>query len=126
MTPTTFGTLFTSVVFATTGQLLLKSGMDRVGEISDLSAGDLFGLIPRILTTWQLMAGLGAFVVSTLFWLVSLSRVPLSTAYPFVSITYVLILVFSTVVLGERPPAVVWLGGLLVISGISLIGLGQQ
>lgn len=118
--------LLTSIVFATTGQLLLRAGMERVGAISGVGARDVLPLVGRVLTTWQVPTGLGFFVLSSVFWLVTLSRVPLSVAYPVVSLGYVMILVFSYLLLGERPGTLTWIGAALVVVGIATIGLGQR
>ncbi|MFN2556526.1 MAG: EamA family transporter [Nitriliruptorales bacterium] len=119
--------LFAAIALATGGQLLLKAGMNRVGTISDLAAvGGLIPLALRVLTTWQVVVGLAVFGLSAVFWLVTLSRVPLSTAYPAVSLSYVLILAFSVIALGERPSIAVWTGALLIMLGITLIGIGQR
>lgn len=119
--------LFAAIALATGGQLLLKAGMNRVGTISDLAAvGGLIPLAFRVLTTWQVVVGLAVFGLSAVFWLVTLSRVPLSTAYPAVSLSYVLILAFSVIALGERPSIAVWTGALLIMLGITLIGIGQR
>lgn len=126
LTAGTVAIMLTSIGLATMGQLLLKAGMDRVGEITGISGGDILPLAGRVLTTWQVLVGLGVFGLSAVFWLVTLSRVPLSTAYPVVSLSYVLILAFSRIVLGERPSLTVWVGALLIMGGISLVGIGQQ
>ncbi len=119
--------LFAAIALATGGQLLLKAGMNRVGTISDLAAvSGLIPLVMRVLTTWQVVLGLAVFGLSAVFWLVTLSRVPLSTAYPAVSLSYVLILAFSVIALGERPSIAVWTGALLIMLGITLIGIGQR
>lgn len=119
--------LLTSIGLATAGQLLLKAGMVRVGEFSDvLDDHGVAGLALRMLTMWQVPVGLGVFALSAVFWLFVLSRVPLSTAYPVVSLSYVLILAFSVIVLGERPGVTVWAGALLIMTGIALIGIGQR
>lgn len=125
MTPTTIAILLLSVVLATTGQLLLKAGMNEVGQLS-LGPAELLGLLGSVVTTWQLVVGLVSFGASAVFWLVTLSRVPLSTAYPIVSLSYVLILAFSSLVLGERPSATVWSGAVLIMVGVSLIGIGRS
>lgn len=117
--------LFTAITLATVGQLLLKAGMTEVGAI-DISASGIGTLIRGALTTWQILAGLAAFGASAVFWLVALSRVPLSTAYPIVSFSYLLILGFSVLVLDERPSVTVWTGAGLIMVGISLIGIGQR
>ncbi len=125
MEPATIAILLLSVVLATTGQLLLKAGMTEVGQLQ-LDVSGVLGLLRSVVTTWQLLTGLAAFGTSALFWLVTLSRVPLSTAYPIVSLSYVLILGFSTLLLGERPPLTVWAGALLIMAGVSMIGIGQS
>lgn len=123
---TTVLILLAAVAFATTGQLLLKAGMNRVGVV-DLGAVDgLLAVAAKAITTWQVFAGLTMFALSAVFWLVTLSRVPLSTAYPVVSLSYVLILLFSVLALGERPTALVWVGAFLIMAGISFIGIGQR
>lgn len=123
---TTVAILLTAVALATTGQLLLKAGMNRVGAIDLGAVGGLLALAAKVMTTWQVLAGLVMFGLSAVFWLVTLSRVPLSTAYPVVSLSYVLILVFSVLALGERPTLLVWAGALLIMIGISFIGIGQR
>lgn len=126
MDPTTFAILLLSIALATTGQLLLKAGMNDAGVVVALDLGALVRLVGTILTSWKLLLGLAAFGISALFWLVTLSRVPLSTAYPIVSLSYVLILGFGTIVLGERPSWVVWGGAGLIMLGVSLIGIGER
>ncbi len=118
--------LLTSISLATGGQLLLKAGMNRVGEISAVALGEIPALVFRVLTTWQVALGLVVFGMSSVFWLVILSRIPLSTAYPVVSLSYVFILAFSFLLLGERPSLTVWIGAVLIMAGVSLIGIGQS
>lgn len=122
----TLAILLLSIALATAGQLLLKAGMTDAGAAVELSPGALVQLVGTILTTPKLLAGLAAFGSSALFWLVTLSRVPLSTAYPIVSLSYVLILGFSTLVLGERPSLTVWGGAVLIMTGVSMVGLGAR
>ncbi len=117
-------TLVLAVSLATTGQLLLKAAMTDIGEIAGIGAGDLVGLIGSVLTSWKALLGLACFGGSSMFWLVVLSRVPLSTAYPFVALSYLIILGFSTLVLHERPPLLTWGGAALIMTGIVMIGAG--
>lgn len=122
----TLAVLVAAVSLATAGQLLLKAGMADVGVVDTVSASSLVEILRQIVTTWKLFFGIVAFGLSSLFWLVVLSRVPLSTAYPVVSLSYLLILGFSYIVLGERPTLAVWSGAVLIMAGISLIGFGQR
>ncbi len=126
MTATTWLSLALSILLATSGQLLLKAGMDATGATVALQPRALLQLLGTILGSWRLVLGFVAFASSSLFWLAALSRVPLSVAYPIVSLSYVLILGASWYLLGERPSLTTMAGALLVMSGVALIGIGQR
>ncbi|MFP5299463.1 MAG: hypothetical protein ACLGHL_10795, partial [Actinomycetota bacterium] len=63
------------------------------------------------------------FGISALFWLVVLSRVPLSVAYPIVGVSYILIVLLGRFVLHETVPTMRWIGVFVVATGIAIIGL---
>ena len=126
MTATTWFSLVLSILLATTGQLLLKAGMDATGATVALQPRALLELVRTIVGSWRLLLGFVAFASSSLFWLAALSRVPLSVAYPVVSLSYVLILASAWVLLGERPSLTTMAGALLVMAGVALIGIGQR
>jgi multidrug transporter EmrE-like cation transporter len=111
-----------SVFLATAGQLLLKTGMAKVGYIDSMRLGNPLGLVGDVLRTWQVIAGLAVFVLSAMSWLVVMSRVPLSFAYPFVGITYVLLALFGKFVIHEHVPNLRWLGVALIVAGIVVVG----
>ncbi|MEX2553109.1 MAG: EamA family transporter [Actinomycetota bacterium] len=111
-----------SVVLATAGQLTLKTGMTRVGYIGSERLGKPLKLLLQVATTWQVLLGLTLFFVSAGFWILVLSRVPLSFAYPFAGLTYLLIALFGKFVLGEHVPGLRWFGIALIIAGILLVG----
>ena len=118
---TTLLALF-SVFLATAGQLVLKTGMERVGYIGSQRLGKPVQLAIQVATTWQVVLGLLLFVISAVSWLLVLSRVPLSFAYPFAGLTYLLITIFGRFVLNEHVPGLRWLGIALIIGGILLVG----
>jgi multidrug transporter EmrE-like cation transporter len=111
-----------SVFLATAGQLLLKTGMAKVGYIDGERLSNPMALIGDVLRTWQVVAGLAVFVLSAMSWLVVMSRVPLSFAYPFVGITYVLLALFGKFVIHEHVPSLRWLGVALIVAGIVVVG----
>lgn len=111
-----------SVFLATGGQILLKSGMDRVGYVRVDQMRQPLQLAATVLKTPQVVIGLGLFVLSAVSWLLVLSRVPLSVAYPFVGLTYVLTTLFSKFVLKESVPSLRWVGVGLILVGIMLVG----
>jgi multidrug transporter EmrE-like cation transporter len=62
------------------------------------------------------MYGLSAFL-----WLVVLSRLDLSYAYPFLALNLVLITLVSWIVLGEMIPTLRWLGLGLICLGVVVV-----
>lgn len=111
-----------SVFLSTAGQLLLKSGMARVGYIGGERLGKPLALVLQMIGTWQIILGLGLFFISAGFWLLVLSRIPLNLAYPFAGLTYLLIALFGKFVLKEQVPGIRWLGVAMIIAGILVVG----
>jgi drug/metabolite transporter (DMT)-like permease len=111
-----------SVGLAAVAQLALKHGMNLV---NDRLAPARFGLDAASLRAVVLQpfvwGGLALFGISAIVWLAVLSRASLSFAYPFASLTYVLILVFDAVVLDEAVPPLRWAGVACIALGIFLI-----
>ncbi|MGH2771994.1 MAG: EamA family transporter [Actinomycetota bacterium] len=111
-----------SVVVATSGQLLLRAGMENVGRIGGEQLREPVDLALTVLRTPQVLFGLALFALSAVSWMIVLSRVPLSFAYPFVGLTYVLTTVFAKFVLHEHVPVMRWLALGLIITGVILVG----
>ena len=81
------GYILISVLAGATGQILLKKGMSSMGPLT-LSFEQLFNILWRIGTNPYVVIGLVIYVTGTVFWLAALSRVDLSYAYPFASLSY--------------------------------------
>jgi drug/metabolite transporter (DMT)-like permease len=110
-----------SVVLAAAAQLTLKYGMTRVGEITRQDIQAPVQTVLRVARQPAVWSGLILFGISAAFWLIVLSRVSLSFAYPFAALTYVLILLFDRFILKASVPGLRWAGVLLIISGIFFI-----
>lgn len=120
MTITSMALLLFAVASAATGQVMLKHGM----QIATARAADSGGsLALRAATSPWVLLGLVVFGISAVAWLAALSRVPLSVAYPFNALGYLVILTASVVILHERANALTWLGSLLVVSGLLIVVL---
>jgi drug/metabolite transporter (DMT)-like permease len=88
-----------------------------------VAAHDGGSLALRAATSPWVLLGLVVFGVSAIAWLAALSRVPLSVAYPFNALGYLVILTASIVVLHERANVMTWVGSLLVVSGLLIVVL---
>jgi multidrug transporter EmrE-like cation transporter len=112
--------LLFAVVSAAIGQVMLKHGM----QIASARAADSGGsLALRAATSPWVLLGLVVFGVSAVAWLAALARVPLSVAYPFNALGYIVILTASVVLLHERANVLTWVGSLMVVSGLLIVVL---
>ena len=108
-----------SVLFSVAGQLLLKSGAQRVSGVTQ--SGFLFAAFRDS----HVAAGLAAWVASTLCWLYVLRVAPLSRAYGLTSLTYVLIFLSSVFVFGEQVRRLHVVGTVLIVLGIACLLSGD-
>lgn len=117
------GLLIFAILLAATGQLLLKHGMQVATARAHASGGSL---VLAAATSPMVLGGLAVFAVSAVAWLAVLSKVPLSIAYPFNALSYLIILTGSVVLLHERTNLLTWGGSMLVVSGLIIVVLSQQ
>ena len=111
-----------AVLAASGGQLMLKHGMQLATARVRDSGGSL--AVAAATTPWVLF-GLMVFAVSAVAWLAALSKVPLSLAYPFNAVSYLVILTASILVLHERANLLTWAGTVLVVSGLLMVVLSK-
>jgi drug/metabolite transporter (DMT)-like permease len=111
-----------AVSTAATGQLMLKHGMQLASARATKSGGSL--VVSAATSPWILF-GLAVFGISAIAWLAALSRVPLSVAYPFNALGYLVILTASILVLHERANLLTWAGSFLVVSGLVIVVLSR-
>ncbi len=120
MTIASVALLLFAVASAATGQVMLKHGM----QVASARAADSGGsLALRAATSPWVLLGLVVFGVSAVAWLAALARVPLSVAYPFNALGYIVILTASVVLLHERANVLTWVGSLMVVSGLLIVVL---
>jgi drug/metabolite transporter (DMT)-like permease len=107
-----------SVALAAVAQLALKTGMNEVTDTLSPESFSLNGPSLKALVAQPFVwGGLFLFGISAMVWLVVLSRASLSFAYPFASLTYVLILIFDQFALKDEVPPLRW-------GGVAFIGIG--
>ena len=109
-----------SVLAGAIGQILLKKGMSSMGPLT-LSLEQLWSILWRVGTNLYVIAGLAIYVTGTVFWLMVLSRVDLSFAYPFASLSYVVMLIASLLLFKEDISLIRLLGTCVVGLGVFII-----
>ncbi len=89
MTLAAFAFLFAAVLMNTGAQLLLKAGTNALGVIT-LTRDDWAATLWRMATEPHFVGGVVIYMVSLVVWIIGLSRVPVSIAFPMLSLGYVL------------------------------------
>lgn len=105
-----------TVILNAVSQLLMKSGMDKVGQ-AEFSSSKLISLLVSAFTNPLIVLGLLTMTISMGTHLMSLSRFDVSFAFPFISLAYVIVAAWGYFVLGEDVNA-------QRIAGIGIIVLG--
>lgn len=70
-------------------------------------------------------SGLAAAVVASVCWTLAMQRTPLSLAYPFMALSFLLVPALSVVLLGETVTLWQVIGLMLIVAGVVLNGAAQ-
>ena len=110
----------TGVLLNAAAQLLLKAGTNRVGEFS-FALENLVPIGSRLAFSPFILGGLACYVVSVVVWILALSRVPVSVAYPMLSVGYVVNAVAAWMLFGESLSMQKLLGIGFIVIGVFLV-----
>ena len=108
-----------SILFNVLGQYSMKFGIRKFGIIH--FDKDIISTMIKIFTLPNILLGLFLYGISAIFWIIALSKVELSVAYPMLSIGYILIMIISYFLLHEPISMYKIIGTLLIIVGILFI-----
>jgi multidrug transporter EmrE-like cation transporter len=109
MTLVSFSLILVGVLLNAAAQLLLKAGTNA------MPLGLRLAIEPHI------VAGLACYVVSVVVWIVALSRVPVSIAYPMLSIGYVVNAIAAWYLLGEAVTPMRLVGIGIIVLGVFIV-----
>jgi len=120
MTWVAFSFLLTGVLLNAGAQLLLKAGTNALGVIT-LTREDWLDQFGRMAVEPHLAGGIACYVVSVVVWIIGLSRVPVSIAYPMLSLGYIVNAIAAHYLLGESVTLARWFGIGFIIIGVWLV-----
>ncbi len=101
------------------GQILFKKTALSMSSLGALGLID--GIIKAISIPWLYLA-LSVYGLATIFWLYILQRIPLNLAYPFSALAMAIVPILAWFIFGERINFSYWVGLLLILTGIIIIG----
>ena len=120
MTAAALAFLMTGVLLNAVAQLLLKAGTNALGVLT-LSRETWADTIWSMATQGHFALGIACYALSVVVWIFGLSRVPVSIAYPLLSVGYVVNAVAAHYLLGESVTASRWLGIGFIVIGVTLV-----
>jgi multidrug transporter EmrE-like cation transporter len=97
------------------GAVFLKAG-----------AGRLEMNVRSIATNWRLAAGISAYLLSSVFFVLGMRRGELSVLYPLVALGYLWTVVWSRIFFGEPLTKTKFVALGLIILGMAMLALGSQ
>lgn len=115
-----FGLIVLGVMLNAAAQLLLKAGTRTIGQF-EFSAANIWPIGWSMATNPHIVGGLSCYVVSVVVWIMALSRVEVSIAYPMLSLGYIVNAFFAWYLFGEAvtPTRLVGMG--VIIVGVYLV-----
>jgi multidrug transporter EmrE-like cation transporter len=112
-----------TIIFSVAGQLMLKHATNYLGEMPDnLRDGAVF-LLRALIDLYVIGGFLFAFIASVA-WIGAVSKMELSFVYPFTSLNFVLVLIFSALLFQEQINASRVIGILAICIGVYFISRG--
>jgi multidrug transporter EmrE-like cation transporter len=112
--------ILAGVLLNAAAQLLLKAGTNAVGQF-EFSTANIVPVGMKLALEPHIVAGVACYVVSLVVWIMGLSRVEVSVAYPLLSIGYVINAVAAWYFFGENVSALRLTGIGFIIVGVFLV-----
>jgi multidrug transporter EmrE-like cation transporter len=120
MTLISWSLIFTGVFLNAVAQLLLKAGTNAVGQFH-FSAENIIPVGWQLATQPAIIGGMVCYAVSLVVWIMALSRVEVSIAYPMLSVGYVLNAVAAWYFFGEAVSVTRLVGISVIIIGVYIV-----
>ena len=121
MSGVTWALILTGVGLNAAAQLLLKLATRPLAHFSDFGLQTLRFSMVSLGTSLPFWAGMLCYGTSLLVWLAALSKAPVSTAYPMLSLGYIVVAAASVLWLGETLSPAKVVGIALICAGVVLV-----
>lgn len=120
MTALIFSLIILETIFNVAAQMSLKIAMDRIGHFAFTWENTLPIFINILLSYW-IWIGIAIYVISIIIWLMILSRVEVSIAYPLISLGFIFNAIAAHYLLGEQVTIVRITGIVIILVGIFVV-----
>jgi multidrug transporter EmrE-like cation transporter len=115
-----FSLIFIGVMLNAAAQILMKAGTNAIGHF-EFSMANVIPVGWKLATEWHIVTALFCYGISVVVWILALSRVPVSIAFPMLSMAYVVNAVAAKYLLGEDFNVTKLVGMGVIIIGVIII-----
>ncbi|EKD63158.1 MAG: hypothetical protein ACD_51C00327G0004 [uncultured bacterium] len=109
-----------TVLFTTVGQIIMKYGTKTFGQ-SPTSLKEVIPYLLKAVTSIYFIGGCIFGLIAAFCWVLALSKFEMSFAYPFMSLSFVFVVLMSMMIFGENVSLARWAGVGLICLGVVLI-----
>jgi multidrug transporter EmrE-like cation transporter len=115
-----FSLILTGVMLNAAAQILMKMGTNAVGHF-EFSAANIVPIGWKLATEWHIVTALFCYAISVVVWILALSRVQVSIAYPMLSLGYVAVAFATWWLFGEALTVNKLVGISVIILGVAIL-----
>lgn len=115
-----FSLVLSGVLLNAAAQLMLKAGTNTIG-VFEFAAHNVLPVGWKVVTQPYIIGGLVCYLVSVIIWILALSRVEVSVAYPMLSIGYVVNAIAAWYLFGEAVTTTRLFGIGVIILGVFIV-----
>ncbi len=116
--------IFITIVLTVYGQLIVKWQVNLAG-VFPAAPWDKMVFLGKIMINPWVISSMVAALLASFAWIAALTQLPLSYAYPFMGLTFVLVLLLSATFFQESMTWMKIAGVVLIVAGITLSSQGQ-
>ncbi len=120
MNAVSFSLIIIGVALNAAAQLLMKAGTNAVGHF-EFTRENILPIGWKLATEWHIVTALVCYAVSVIVWILALSRVQVSIAYPMLSLGYVAVAVATWWLFGEPLTPTKMAGIGVIILGVIIL-----
>lgn len=124
MSLSTFSIIFAGVLLNSAAQLMLKAGAKALGTVAVGSGASLLAAGWGAATQPWIIVGLAFYFVSAGLWILALTRVDVTVAYPMLSMGYVIAALFAWQLFGEALTGARVAGIAIILLGVVVLARG--
>jgi multidrug transporter EmrE-like cation transporter len=117
----TWALILTGVGLNAAAQLLLKVATKPLAHFNEFNVDVLSSSVVILFRSVPFWTGMLCYAASVCVWVAALSKAPVSTAYPMLSLGYVVVAAVSVAWLGETLTPAKMLGIALICTGVLLV-----